>query len=931
MTVELLPSPSKGKRKTQDEAGTPPPTKKTTDVVDNMDVDKDQTGESSQDESMEDREAFQKNQDEAMADETAETHAISQDIGISQEEEHQTDDNLKTSGTANETNNTEAAEPIPITTTANAATYEEAARKAKDIVAPTEAETVYTARRLLITVEIGMPKDAVHRGELLSNQLNLFLELARKCSRKQLRVIKYAENRPNSMRNKKEWLKKFKGTGSDHLIAYTHGFFSWQPLRDGAFRLKVYLAVPLKSGQSIETFIRVLGEAWGDNQRATVMDLLGQDLYSPKKIGWLFRSHRIMANTRDLQQELTRHADRLFVGLKFGLTNQSIPDPSGAKWDPATSVKAVMIEINEDRYSESWKFLTDTYNGKNSTPPFGIHMRFVGLKDHQDFKGNPNALHNMSILMKRQTVFTDDSITTATSKLLSIDDPISGTKTLRMILMELTPTCSGEGLRKARLFHSISRNLNRAGIQEYHFTYNRAVKNEASSIVSSICEFIRDEIKIDPEDCCYAHFVRDDYKWDPLTRTGSNPDTDALDFMVEESADLIVAGTEAAVEIVIDENEEMDESSKVARERDRCLGLNDEETIKSMTKKKVKRKVVPANVRQGDASVVSGISKLTDFSSSTQASKERKSLRKAMTAQQATIAAQSEQIALLLAAMGENKPATTTAQISEPTQVGAGVENTKPLDREASPNRDDDPRSEGVRFKMSENKEHPADGGTYKDPSSKTARKARALELAKLGRLEFIPAEVAAEGVANKPIEVSSGGSSSESCTSEEEDDDDDDEDDDEDNGDDEDNDNSDEDEDKERDDDDDSKDDDTNDDDARNDRKIKDGNMYNEENDTDNNDNDEEDDDDDDDDDSSEDDDDEDDEDKDEDDGRRESRYSRKHDSHLDSSDEDIAPNLKLAKGIDGDILDTAKKLKNTLLKTIRKASGGDEPGVDV
>ena len=153
-------------------------------------------------------------------------------------------------------------------------------------------ETFYTPRRLIVTLSIGMPKDAVQRTEFLTDQLNEFLGLARRCSTKHLRVIKYSENRQIVSKDKKSWLKKFRGVTSDHLTTYVHGYYPWQQLRDGASRFKLYLAIPLKH-QDIHTYIRVLNEAWGDPQRATVIDVQGQEIYAPKKIGWLFRSHRI--------------------------------------------------------------------------------------------------------------------------------------------------------------------------------------------------------------------------------------------------------------------------------------------------------------------------------------------------------------------------------------------------------------------------------------------------------------------------------------------------------------------------------------------------------------------------------------------------------------------------------------------------------------
>ena len=586
-------------------------------------------------------------------------------------------------------------------------TFASVARTAAPLEQPkTTAE--YTPRRLMITIQIGMPKTALERIDFMAEQLNAFIEIARKCSQKQLRVIKYSDDKVIRAEDKKAWLKKFKGQGSDNLNEFTHGFYGWQALRDGAFRLKVYLAVPLRPGQAMSSFIRVLNDSWGDPQKATAMDILGQDLYNPKKIGWLFRSHRILSNTADLQNELTRYANRSYSGLKFGLNNQSIPDPNGGKWDPNTAVKAVMVEINEDRYSEAWQFLTNTYNAKNSKPPFGIHMRFVGLKDHPEFKNNPNAIHNISTLMKRQSVYLEDSITTSTSKLFSIDDNIVGTQSLRDIMMKLTPTCSGPELKDGRLFHSIARNINRAGNQEYHFTYNSSVKREAGSIVASICEFIRDELEIDPEICCYSHHVRDDHKWDTLTRTASNPDTDALAFLIEDSADLAAKGDAAKDLVEVDENETMEVSSQVARERERMLGINDTETVIDMTKKKVRvtKKAVPKNVQNDANSVISGISGNTDYSSNTQASKERKKLRSNVATQQSQIETQSKQIKKLLEALAKSN---IDLEQDDNSYQESGEDSTETPEDKNQQAPSDDEGSVGVRFKPSQNTEHPAD------------------------------------------------------------------------------------------------------------------------------------------------------------------------------------------------------------------------------
>ena len=252
------------------------------------------------------------------------------------------------------------------------------------------------------------------------------------------------------------------------------------------------------------------------------------------------------------------------------------------------------------------------------------------MKDHPEFQGNPNVVNNISVLMKRQLVFQNNSTQLATCKIRDVDAQISGTKTLRMYLMALRPKCSGPDLRKGSLFHSISRNINRAGVQEFYFTYNKAVAKEAGSVVSGICEFIRDELQIEPEICCHAHQIRDDHKWDPITRTASNPDTEALQDLIEGSKDLARRHEQTEKESMISENKEMDEESKIVRERQRSMGITDGgETIESMTKpKKYNHKRIPHEVGSEHQSITSGISGITEYTSTSKASQERKSLRR---------------------------------------------------------------------------------------------------------------------------------------------------------------------------------------------------------------------------------------------------------------------------------------------------------------
>ena len=517
-----------------------------------------------------------------------------------------------------------------------------------------------------------------------------------------------------------------------------------------------------------------MNNEWGDPQRATVMDILGQEIYSPKKMGFLLRSNQFMANTRDLQEALMEQASKEHPELKFSLTFQSIPDPTGAKWHPDTAVKGIMVESNEDTYWEAWNALHKIYNKDNQNPPLGIHMSFVGMKDHPEFQGNPNVVNNISVLMKRQLVFQNDSMQLATSKIRDVDAQISGTKTLRMYLMALRPKCSGPELRKGRLFHSISRNINRAGVQEYYFSYNKAVAKEAGSVVSGICEFIRDELQIEPEICCHAHQIRDDHKWDPITRTASNPDTEALLDLIEGSKDLARRHENKEKESMINENEEMDEDSKIVRERQRSMGITDGgETVESMTRpKKYNHKRIPHEVGSEHQSITSGISGITEYTSTSKASQERKSLRrnlqqveadaqklkKVIKDKEAETEKEREKIRELLKSL-------STARISpealEAVQGIVGGQDSGESSADNSQSQEgererDDEADIGLRFKLSQNRSYPPRGEEEEQETSdeeqklsegdshlgspRKVRRKKVESLAKQGRIEFEPA-----------------------------------------------------------------------------------------------------------------------------------------------------------------------------------------------
>ena len=318
------------------------------------------------------------------------------------------------------------------------------------------------------------------------------------------------------------------------------------------------------------------------------------------------------------------------------------------------------------------------------------------------------------------------------------------------------------------------RNINRAGVQEYYFSYNKAVAKEAGSVVSGICEFIRDELQIEPEICCHAHQIRDDHKWDPITRTASNPDTEALLDLIEGSKDLARRHEHKEKESMINENKEMDEDSKIVRERQRSMGITDGgETVENMTRpKKYNHKRIPHEVGSEHQSITSGISGITEYTSTSKASQERKSLRRNL--QQAEANAQK------LKKVIKDKEAETekerkkirellkslsTARISpktlEAVQVIVGGQDSGESSADNSQSQEgererDDEADIGLRFKLSQNRSYPPQGEEEEQDTSdeeqehsegdshlgapQKIRQKKVETLAKQGRIEFEPA-----------------------------------------------------------------------------------------------------------------------------------------------------------------------------------------------
>ena len=504
-----------------------------------------------------------------------------------------------------------------------------------------EQDWVYMARRMIVSLEISDPTDAQSRVELLCNSLNLFLDLARKLSGKHLRVMQYGSLEEAKEENRKQWLKKFKAC-SVELKEFTHGYYPFQKLRAGTYRLKLKLAVPLKKSKLMSEFITTCSEHWGNIMFPTVRDLPSQFIYNPKKLGWFLRSTRFAGHTADLQEELDRKASAFYPQLHFSLSYQTIPDPNNGIYDPETAIKAICIETNEHTFHEGWDFLQRTYNLKTTEYPNGVKMNFVGTKDHPDYKNDFTAKQNIAILMKRQRIFEENMSSVSTHVLIDIDYPYDGTRSLRHRLMDLCPKTMGPLFAKARLFHSIDRSISRTGTQTYHFTFHQSVSKEASNIVSGITEMLRDELNLEPEAYCFAHNIKDGYTWDPELRQSSNPSVDVLKYVLDLTSDLQDTKSTEGVE---EEDNEFELNSKADRERDRVLGFDDSETVENL--KQPKRRKPKSNLPPTSSVTVQQdeVSEVTQYSNSTKASHERKKLRVDLDEKSKRIAELEEQLA----------------------------------------------------------------------------------------------------------------------------------------------------------------------------------------------------------------------------------------------------------------------------------------------
>ena len=454
-------------------------------------------------------------------------------------------------------------------------------------------------------------------------------------------IRKYSEYHMPRDTDKTSWISKFDKKKVSDLTSYTFGFYYYQALREGTFRLLIQLILPV--GTNIpDLLINANGHKWAGKNNRSIRDIREQNLHSPKYVGWLFRSNYSMVGSNDLQNAFENRA-----GIHFGLTFKSVPLPNQVAYNKETAVKAICISCNEEDQQDAWNTLMKWYNSEKPTFPLGIPMMFIPSKDHPDIKNNPAATQNISTLLDRQRIFLRDTDIVACPHLAFPDAKEPKGRTLRHELMDLTAVTMGNDNLGAKLFHSITRKVDLKGEEMYQMTFHKSVAREALSIISGMGQFLKKELKLDAEYYCHPHLINEEHDWDIKKRCVINPTTTYISNLA-----LLAGGTEEQAPNETD-GDEYSMDTKGRRESRRITGQDDEETIQDITKKKKSRqKKIPGEV-QDDKSVQSEMSDLTKYSSSTRASQERKQLRRQLDDQQDELDEKDDEIAKLKAALAQ--------------------------------------------------------------------------------------------------------------------------------------------------------------------------------------------------------------------------------------------------------------------------------------
>ena len=530
------------------------------------------------------------------------------------------------------------------------------ARESKDKPPPLLPQ--WKAHRLACMFSIAQPENNNDRINMITTELNKMMVSVKKYTGKVF-VRKFVEHCQPRDGERKHWISMLDRTKASDLIHYTHGFLAWVAPRSGTQRLLIQLILPVQTNIP-DLLLDMNNSQWASKNERRLYDIKEQDLYAPRQVGWLFRSNHVMAASDELQKEFERRGK-----IKFGLTFKTVTIP-GQKYDKDTAVKAVCVSTNEADVDAAWSLMTQWYNSDKPVYPLGIQLIFVPGYNHPHVHNNPHAAKNISTLLERQKIFINDTASVPCPILAAPDESTKATanRTIRQLLMEVTAVTMGDDLLGAKLFHAISKKTAMDGTTCYHFTFHKVVEREAKSVVSGLAQFIKKELRINPDPYCFAHMYDTSQKWNKKTRCLTNETTNFLDK---------IAGISLEQDDEIQEGGEIfTMDAKQKRESRRILGLKDDETVTDLTKKKKKDR------ESDEMSQVSEISGLTPYTSNTAASTERKNLRRQVDDKQIELEEKEAEIARLKAALMDGKTLTQGNTVSPGNLSGEDTAESPP-------------------------------------------------------------------------------------------------------------------------------------------------------------------------------------------------------------------------------------------------------------
>ena len=460
---------------------------------------------------------------------------------------------------------------------------------------------------------------------MLCKKLNTFLQEAKAVNYKQrtIYVRQFKEFKPPKDTDKNNWISEFNGKLITSLTNYTHGFYAGQELRDGPFRLKLQLMLPVQL--DIDTFAENADGVFNTKDDRRVYHCLEQNLYDPQTVGWFLRSNWHMAASKDLQEAVEKAVRTKVSSANIGLSFKTVAPPTKQKYDKETAVRAIVISTNSIHVPAVCRILFQVYNSKNTNYPLDIPLHFVPHKDNPDVKSNPVAALNITTLMERQKIFLSNTKTFQCEALADIDREAKNNQSLKKILTSLTSIKgSQEGeTPKAKLFHAVTTRTTKNGEYMVYLTFHIMLETEARCIIDNMAAFLRDELELDPDLYCHPIHIHEDHIWDPKTRICNNPTVSYLDLLVAKTGGLI---EEAPLE-------DTSMTSKEQREYHRTVGIDDTETVKDLNKKRSSKtpSKPPIEVDRDDRSCRTEMSALTLYSSESKASQHRKQLRAEIT------------------------------------------------------------------------------------------------------------------------------------------------------------------------------------------------------------------------------------------------------------------------------------------------------------